>query len=171
MESISKDNFSNAFEKILKVIPAPGILLLSGVPDKKENLITIGWLQFGVLWNLPTVNVFIRKSRYSNKLLSENGEFTLNYMDPILFKDALAKCANMSGSYCDKFTETSLTKIKSKTVGVSSLNEALLVLECKTLFCNQIGPDNLSDIILNKYYSDGDYHDLIIAQITNIREK
>ena len=66
---------SLAINNTFEVLPAPGLLLLSDDGNKK-NLITIGWLQFGNLWGKWTVNVFIRQSRHSFKILN-NQKFVI----------------------------------------------------------------------------------------------
>lgn len=171
MSDVDKDLFLRTIPRIMSVLPAPGVLLLCGSRDTQENLITIGWLQFGVLWNEPTVNIFIRKSRHSYKLLQESPEFTLNVSSAPAFQQALHICATTSGSYCDKFKEAQLTKVRSKLVTTSSLQEAEIVLECKTVFTHDFNEDQLSDIVLNKFYNQGDYHQMITGKIVHIKEK
>lgn len=171
MSNIDKDLFNQSVQRILYALPTPGILLLSGKNNEKENLITIGWLQFGVLWNEPTVNVFIRQSRYTHELLKNNDDFTLNLLPLPKYEGALNICASTSGSYCDKFKEAKLTKIPSKLVSVSSLAEAELIMECSVIFRHNLDEKNLSDIIINKFYNKGDYHQLLTAKILNIKDK
>ena len=46
-----------------------------------------------------------------------------------------------------------------------------MVLECKIIFKHDVSINELSDIIVNKFYTDGDYHQIITAKIINIKEK
>ncbi|HBD95292.1 MAG: hypothetical protein A2015_16130 [Spirochaetes bacterium GWF1_31_7] len=171
MSNITKDQLNRAVFEILNVMPGPGLLMLTGSDAEKENLITIGWLQFGIVWGEPTVNVFVRQSRYSYELLQKYDEFTINLLPVPTFNDVLSKCASSSGSYTNKFKDTNLTKVKSKIVNCSSIQEASMVLECKIIFKHDVSINELSDIIVNKFYTDGDYHQIITAKIINIKEK
>ena len=148
---------------IMKKLPAPGILMICG-DNNKENIITLGWLQFGVIWNEPVVSILVRPSRYSYELLNKNSEFTLNIM-PDIFNEEIKYCGAKSGRYVDKFSETKLKKNLTTDFSVSTLKEAEITLECKILHKNSILPDNLSDLIHAKYYSDGDYHEMFTAGI------
>ena len=112
MSNITKDQLNRAVFEILNVMPGPGLLMLTGSDAEKENLITIGWLQFGIVWGEPTVNVFVRQSRYSYELLQKYDEFTINLLPVPTFNDVLSKCASSSGSYTNKFKDTNLTKVK-----------------------------------------------------------
>ncbi len=160
--------FGQSIPYIISKIPYPGVLLLCGSQKDKENLITIGWLNFGIIWNEPVIEVLIRPSRFSHSLLEKYNEFTINVL-PETFVDKIKFCGSVSGKYVDKFEETKLTKISSKRVNVSSLKEALLTLECKIIYKNKLSPENLSDIIRAKFYQNEDYHTLFTAQILYFR--
>lgn len=168
MNNIRKESFNAVISEMMKVMPGPGLLLLCGSGDK-ENLITIGWLQFGILWEEPTLTVYIRKSRHSYELLQDNEDFTLNLLSLPQYAEAVKICASTSGSYINKFKEANLTKVKSEEVSCSSLAEAEIVVECRTLFRHDIKQTELSDIINAKFYADGDYHQIITAKILNIK--
>jgi len=153
---------------MMKKLPSPGILLVCGNEETRENVITLGWLQFGVIWNEPVVSILVRPTRYSFELLKFHNEFTINIM-PDEYNDVLQFCGSNSGKYLDKFSETRLKKINSREVKTSSLKDAELTLECKTLYKGGIVPDNLSDLVLAKFYRDGDYHVIIDASISYIK--
>ncbi len=155
---------------ILNKLPNPGILLISGDGIKNINIMTIGWLQIGFIWKEPVVSIFVRPSRHSFKLLQEHDEFTINVM-PDLFNKEIAFCGAKSGAYCDKFKETGLQTVSSKKVSSLSLKDAEITFECKTLYKNIIKPENLSDLILARYYGDGDFHQIITGMILNFKSK
>jgi len=156
----------NKIPFILKKLPTPGILLVTGNKAEK-NVMTIGWLSFGVLWNEPVVSMLVRPSRYTSKLLEKYNEFTLNLMPDNLI-DIINTCGVKSGSYCDKFKETKLTIKNSKTVQTASLKEAELILECQIVYKDNIINQNLNDIINARYYSNSDYHSIFSAKILNL---
>ncbi|OHD19922.1 MAG: hypothetical protein A2086_00320 [Spirochaetes bacterium GWD1_27_9] len=157
------------FNKIMSKLPTPGVLVVTGNRKDKENIITIGWMQFGFLWQEPSVSILVRPSRHSHKLLQKYPEFTVNIL-PLQFSEQIAFCGTNSGAYCDKFAETKLTKINSKEIGVSSIKEAEISLECKLVHTNNIIPENLNDVYLAKYYGSGDYHSIFTGTILNYRE-
>lgn len=155
---------------ILNKLPNPGILLITGNDSKNKNIMTIGWLQIGFIWKEPVVSILVRSSRYSFKLLQEYDEFTINVM-PDLFNKEIAFCGKQSGAYCDKFKETGLQTVPSKKISSLSLKDAEIIFECKILYKNIINPENLSDLILARYYSDGDFHQIITGMILNFTAK
>lgn len=155
---------------ILNKLPNPGILLITGDGKNKKNIMTIGWLQIGFIWKEPVVSILVRSSRYSYKLMQEHDEFTINIL-PDAFNKEIAFCGAQSGAYCDKFKETGLKTISSKKVSSLSLKDAEIVLECKTLYKKNIEQENLSDLILARYYSDGDFHQIITGMILNFTSK
>lgn len=156
--------FSQSIPYVISKLPTPGVIILCGSQKEKENLITVGWLNFGIVWNEPVVEILIRPSRFSYDLLQKYNEFTINIM-PRDFEDKIKFCGSVSGRYVDKFEETKLTKINSKKVSISSLKDALLVLECKIIYKREVSPTDLSDILRAKFYPNGDYHTIFTATI------
>ncbi|MBN2547459.1 MAG: flavin reductase [Spirochaetes bacterium] len=163
---MSIKNAKDIWDKIpflLKKIPTPGLLLITGNKSEK-NIMTIGWLSFGIVWNEPTVSILVRPSRYSYKLLEKYNEFTLNLL-PDKFNNIISICGSKSGAYCDKIKETKLTIKNSETVQSVSLKEAEIILECQIVYKNNINNQNLNDIIIARYYSNSDYHCIFTAKI------
>ncbi len=157
-----------AVNDTFKVLPAPGLLLLSNDGTQK-NLITIGWLQFGNLWNKWTVNVFIRLSRHSFKILNNSEYFSLNVLAPQKYINQINLCAQTSGRNCDKIKESGLTIAENSETKIISIAEAQTVFECKILNKVMLDKANLSDDLHKKFYSNDDFHQLITAEILNIK--
>ncbi|MCH5149593.1 MAG: flavin reductase [Spirochaetales bacterium] len=157
-----------AVNDTFKVLPAPGLLLLSNDGTQK-NFITIGWLQFGNLWGKWTVNIFIRLSRYSFKILNNSEYFSLNVLDPQKYINQINLCAQTSGRNHDKIKETGLTTTENSETKIISIAEAQTVFECKILNKVMLDKANLSDELYEKFYSNEDFHQLITAEILNIR--
>ena len=157
-----------AVNDTFKVLPAPGLLLLSNDGTQK-NFITIGWLQFGNLWGKWTVNIFIRLSRYSFKILNNSEYFSLNVLDPQKYINQINLCAQTSGRNHDKIKETRLTTTENSETKIISIAEAQTVFECKILNKVMLDKANLSDELYEKFYSNEDFHQLITAEILNIR--
>lgn len=70
-----KINVVDYAERITKALPE-GILL--NTQGEKFNSMVIGWGHLGVIWNLPTITVYVRQSRYTKTLLDETLEFTVS---------------------------------------------------------------------------------------------
>jgi flavin reductase (DIM6/NTAB) family NADH-FMN oxidoreductase RutF len=165
------NKFHQSLSKIMiffKKVPTPGLLLVSGNGKDVNNVMTIGWIQIGILWKEPAVSIAVRPSRYSYKLLQEFDEFTINSM-PEKYDDTLAACGAKSGSFCDKFKETQLQFNKSSSVSTYSIKEAENTMECKILYRTNVNPDNLNDLIMARYYANQDYHEIITASILRIK--
>lgn len=155
-----------AINDVFKVLPAPGLILLSNDGTQK-NLITIGWLQFGNLWGKWTANIFIRLSRYSFKILNNSEYFSLNVLDPQKYTNQINLCAQTSGRNCNKIKETKLTITENNEI--ISITEAKTVFECKVLNKVMLDKTNLSNELYEKFYSNEDFHQLITAEILNIK--
>ena len=167
---IKKQEIWKRSHLIFNKLPNPGVLLVSGDSKNDKNIMTIGWMQIGIIWKDPVVSFLVRPSRYSYKLLQEYDDFTINILSDNFNKD-IAFCGAKSGAYCDKFKETGLKSVPSKKVSALSLKDADIILECKKIYKNNIEPENLSDLILARYYSNGDIHQIITGIILNFKSK
>jgi flavin reductase (DIM6/NTAB) family NADH-FMN oxidoreductase RutF len=154
------------FDKIMNRLPYPGILTVTGDNKGKENIITLGWIQLGIIWSKPVVSILVRPSRYSYQLLNKHNEFSVNVLSNKYDKE-IAFCGANSGSYCDKFLETGLNKIRSSKINISSIKEADIIIECQTVHTTNVIPENLNDVLLSKNYPKGDYHTIFTGIILN----
>jgi flavin reductase (DIM6/NTAB) family NADH-FMN oxidoreductase RutF len=154
--------------RVMNKLPTPGILMATGNYKEKENLITIGWVQFGFIWSSPVISVMVRPSRYSFDLLQKYNTFTINVLSES-YKKQIDFCGTNSGSYCDKFKETGLTKNRTPSFNVSHIKESEIILECEVVHTNDVLPETLSDLYLAKYYSSGDYHKIFTGAIINYK--
>jgi flavin reductase (DIM6/NTAB) family NADH-FMN oxidoreductase RutF len=152
----------------LKKVPTPGLLLVTGNGKDINNMMTIGWIQIGVLWKEPSVSIAVRPSRYTYKLLEDFDEFTINAM-PEKYNDALAFCGAKSGGFCDKFKETNIQVENSEKVSPFILKEAEFSMECRIIHRTKVVPEKLNDIILARYYANGDFHEIITGAILNFK--
>jgi flavin reductase (DIM6/NTAB) family NADH-FMN oxidoreductase RutF len=156
------ENFPLIVNKLIK----PGLLVVTGNGLERKNIMTIGWMEIGYVWREPVVTIAVRPSRHSYKLINEQNEFTVNIMPDNCNKE-VEFCGAQSGAFCDKFNETKLHPMNSKKVRTVSIKEALMTIECKILNRNKIAPENLSDLILARYYNKGDFHDIFTASVEN----
>ena len=91
-------DYTDLVQEALSQLPA-GAFLVSG---DEANPMTIGWGQFGVVWGKPMLTVLVRHSRYSEKLLRQNGNFTVSFPAPGTMQEALMLCGTRSGRDTDK---------------------------------------------------------------------
>ena len=59
------------------IVALDGVFLTTQGKDRKPNIMTIGWLQGGIIWGRPILTVLVRPSRYTFTLLEENPSFTV----------------------------------------------------------------------------------------------
>lgn len=163
------NDFYTVIPEIMKKTPFPGILL-STKGGKNDNLMTIGWIEFGVVWQEPVVSVFVRNSRHTYNLLQEANDFTINVLSDNCDRD-LKICASKSGKYCDKFEETGLVRIHSDNIDSPYVKSAGIVLECHILSRQMIEESSMSDIVRAKFYEAGDFHQMITGKIIKIHRK
>jgi flavin reductase (DIM6/NTAB) family NADH-FMN oxidoreductase RutF len=156
------------FDKIINRLSSQGILLVSGDGKNKDNIMTIGWAQFGISWQSPSVNILVRPSRFSYNLLTNNSFFSVNILSE-KYNNEINFCGKNSGSYCDKFQETKFTKTFSKNFNVPSIKESDISLECQIVHSTEVIPENLNDLFLTKFYSNGDYHTIFTGTILNYK--
>ncbi len=77
-----------------------GLLLASGRIGK-ANVMAIGWGLSGILWSKPFFMVAVRSSRFTFKLIEENGDFTVNVPRKGM-EEIVSYCGTVSGKDHDK---------------------------------------------------------------------
>ncbi len=128
--------------------PVPVVMVSCGKGEKR-NIITVAWT--GIINSEPPMTyVSVRKSRYSNSLIAETGEFVINLVDESLAKST-DFCGVRSGRDVDKFEKCSLTPSDSKCVSVPSILESPVSLECRVCEIKEFNT-----------------HDMFIAEIVNV---
>ncbi|MEW6086865.1 MAG: flavin reductase family protein [bacterium] len=112
------------------LMPCPIGLITTQGRDGKPNIITLAWIGI-IASEPPMVNISVRTSRYSYKLLKENGDFVIN----IPSARDLAKvdfCGTVSGKNTDKFKEANFTFEPGGIVKAPIINECPVNIECRT---------------------------------------
>ena len=108
--------------------PLPAVPVSLGSMEN-PNIITIAWT--GILCSdPPKTYISVRKERYSYELLKEYGEFVINLPVASILR-SIDFCGVRSGRDVDKFKACSLTAVPSLTLGVPSIAESPVCLECK----------------------------------------
>ncbi len=139
------------------IYPLPAVMVSCGTM-KKSNIITVAWT--GILNTDPaTVYISVRPTRYSYKLIKEQGEFVINLTTKKLAR-ATDWCGVKTGAKVDKFKEMNLHKEKAKFVKCPMIKESPISIECKVKEVKEMGSHhvfiaevlaiNVDDIYINE---------------------
>ena len=133
---------------------------------------TIGWAEFGIIWNRPVCMVMVRPTRYTYTLIEESSAFTVNV--PASGMEALlAFCGRNSGREVDKIKILGLSCSPSKRVDSIVLDSCALAYECQVIAKCDISPEMLAADVLSDHYRGGipeaNYHRVYFGEILNIQ--
>jgi len=112
--------------------PLPVVLVgCGGVEHYRRNLITVAWT--GIVNSAPAMlSISVRPERYSYRILSAIGDFTVN-VPRAEMASAVDHCGVVSGHDEDKFAAMHLTPVAAETVSAPLVAECPLSLECRTV--------------------------------------
>lgn len=151
----------NPFTKIGKDLA----LVTVGSKDS-ANPMTIGWGGVGVIWGKNAAFVFIRDSRYTKELIDKYEFFSITFMGE-QYKDALDYCGSHSGRNENKIDNACLTLAARH--GIPYIDEGNFVLLCKKMAATKLTQEDFFSLsIQHKWYEDGDYHTMYIAEIIEV---
>ncbi|MBQ8322173.1 MAG: flavin reductase family protein [Clostridia bacterium] len=126
--------------------PLPPAMVTVGSLEN-ANVLTVAWT--GILSTVPPrTYISVRPSRYSYKILKEQGEFVIN-----LASADMARTVDFVGIYTgakiDKFEKCSLTKRKSEKVAPPTIDECPIALECRVTEVLSMGSHDvfIADIV------------------------
>lgn len=147
--------------------------LAAGNEQDGANAMTIAWGHLGSLWErgshanrLPTAVVYVRPSRYTKKLLDQEGLFTLSLFDADR-KKALGYLGSHSGRYGDKFAVAGLTPVFED--GTIYCKEAKMVFVCRKLYQMPLKEEGFVDRELVDFnYPLRDFHEMYIGEIMKV---
>ncbi len=137
--------------EMLEILKEGNVLLVAEGKDRRPNPMTIAWGSIMFAWNKPIFVVMVRRARYTYNLLEESDDFTINFFDKS-YSDVMTFCGSKSGRDYDKFKETKLTSIASKSVDTPVIKEAFLNMECKMIYKEDINPHFLEPLIIKEKY-------------------
>jgi len=152
----------------IRALANPGLLLVSKRTTDGANAMTIGWGAIGVMWGRPTFVVLVRPTRYTFELIEAGGDFTVN----VLSRDhasALQYFGAVSGRDIDKLAQRGLATIPSLRVSSPTLEEAVIVYECRVLHSNDVLPERLDAEATKTCYPAGNYHRMYYGEILCVR--
>lgn len=139
--------------------------LLTAGNKEKFNTMTISWGGLGTIWGKPVVTVYVRKSRYTHEFMDREDYFTVSFY-PEDKKSILGVLGSKSGRNMDKINDSGLTP--KEVSGSVSFEEAETTFVCKKLFMQELDIDKIPKDLRDKFYGDGDAHDMYIAEVVGI---
>ncbi len=148
-------------ENPFRLIGSDWMLITAGTPEK-FNTMTASWGGLGVLWERSVAFCFVRPTRYTREFMERSGTFTLSFFGEEQRK-ALQYCGTHSGRDTDKVKEAGLTPVKEG--GFIFFDEARLVLACRKIYFQDIGPERFLDPRIDAMYPQKDYHRMYVGEI------
>ncbi len=159
-----KIEIAQHYDAVIEALTSGGLLMGSYDGAGKANIMTIGWGALGEIWGMEIWIVLVRPSRYTYECVEHSGCFTVNV--PSRSMGAVcATCGSKSGRDIDKFSECSLTEVKSASVGAPIVDECPIVYECTVVHSNDVLPDKLASEILTGPYVGGDFHRVYFGKV------
>lgn len=113
------------------------------------NAMTIGWGQYGTLWQRPVLTVYIAPERYTNEFMQKSEYFTVIGF-PENQKKALAYIGSHSGRDGDKLKAAGLTP-EFTELGNPIFKEGNLAVECKIIYKQPFDAKLLQQDVTNFY--------------------
>lgn len=137
--------------------------LVSAKAGDKVNTMTASWGGLGVMWGKNAAFIVLRPQRYTKELVDQSERFTLSFL-PESYRKTLSYLGSVSGRDEDKVTKSGLTVLEDG--GAPYFAEAKLVLVCRKMYAQQMGPDCMLDSTIDgKWYPNHDYHTLYIGEV------
>ncbi|MCR4901285.1 MAG: flavin reductase [Butyrivibrio sp.] len=141
--------------------------LLTSSKDDKVNSMTISWGGVGFIWSKHVVFIFVRSSRYTKEMIDASDTFSVSFLDMKKYRGAMKYLGAVSGRDEDKLKGARLNIDYDE--GIPYIDEAKNVVLCEVLAKQEIEKGGIiPPEIIEKYYSDGDYHTVYIAEIKKI---
>ena len=130
----------------------------------KVNAMTAGWGGMGAMWGKSCVFVVVRKSRYTKEFMDASDRFSITFFPDKKGKGLLKYLGSVSGRDEDKLSVARVGVDYYEDVPY--IDAGKIVLICRKMFCAPLEKSGFLDAEIDpKWYADGDYHDLYIAEV------
>lgn len=162
MNRISPDRLGgNVFQAIGKQW-----MLVGASADGRVNAMTASWGGMGVLWNKNVVFVFLRPQRFTKTLVDKAEYFSLSFFGEE-DRGMLTYMGRVSGRDEDKIAAQGLNF--ELVNGAPVFEKAQTTLICRKLYRQTLDEKCFIDgTIAEKNYPAKDWHDVYVAEITDI---
>jgi len=128
------------------------------------NTMTVAWGSFGTMWDKPLAQIVVRPTRYTFEFITQYPTFTLSGF-PASYKSALQLLGSQSGRDGAKIAAAGLTPTASTVVDAPTFAQADLVIECRTMYWDDLRPEHFIDPQVEKNYPQKDYHRIFWGEI------
>jgi len=128
------------------------------------NTMTIGWAQFGWIWQKPIMMVAVRSSRHTFGIIEAAGDFTVTVPAGDMGKE-IALCGSKSGRDMDKFKMGNLETSKGRKVVSPIIKTPGYHFECKIVYKSAMNPAFLDKSYDASLYPQKDYHTLYFGEL------
>lgn len=136
---MSKRNFKGS----VVLNPVPVVLITSKGNNEKVNVFTVAWAGT-ICTKPPMLSISVRPERLSYEYIKESGEFVVNLPTASMTK-AVDYCGVRSGRTVDKISEMNFTLEENDVIGVPSIKQCPVNIQCKV---REIIPLGTHDLIL-----------------------
>lgn len=144
-------------------------MLITAEKDGKANTMTASWGGLGVLFGKPVAFFFIRPQRYTKEFVEAADRASLSFFDES-FRQTLNYCGTVSGRDEDKIAKTGLTLTHEGAV--PCFKEAETTLIVRKMYRQDMKKECFLDHAMDdKWYADGDYHTVYVAEIEKVLVK
>lgn len=159
-------------KNLVTLIAEDGALLTAGSPEDGVNTMMINWGSIGYLWHKDFCFIAVRKSRYTLPFIQRAKSFSLNFFAP-QYRDAMQYCGTVSGRDEDKIAHCGFTV--NYQSDIPYLEQASLVLQCRTMYSDDIEPRHfVNPEIFQRWYKggkhEGDMHVFFLGEIVKAFE-
>ena len=157
-------NIKDVKENLVKLI-ADDWFLIGAKKSDSINMMTASWGMIGNLWNKPTMNVYVRPSRYTYEFIDNADTFSCSFFDES-YKKELTYCGRNSGRNVDKIKECHFDCETIENAPV--YKQAKLTIICRKIASYDLHPNQFKDeTILNNYKKD-DFHRVYTGEILKV---
>lgn len=144
-------------------------MLVTAAKDGAANTMTASWGGVGVMWNKNVTYVAIRPQRFTKEFIDGSETFSLSILGES-YRKQLSYLGSVSGRDENKIQNAGLTVAYENQTPY--FEEAELVLICKKLFAQPYSKEAfLGAGLIEKNYSQSDYHTLYISEIIKVLSK
>lgn len=167
MNGFKEINIREIKKSVQEMISDDWMLITAG-DEKGWNTMTASWGALGEIWGKDAAFAFIRPQRYTLGFVENSGKFTLSFFDGE-YKDEMKICGSKSGRDIDKAAETGLKPVF--TDSTTGIEQAKVIMVCRTMAVQQIDPDGFTDSSVMKWYPERDFHKVFIGEIEKVYVK
>jgi flavin reductase (DIM6/NTAB) family NADH-FMN oxidoreductase RutF len=120
------------------------------------NAMTVAWGFIGAMWRRPVAITPVRSTRFTKGFMERYDTWTLTAF-PEAFREDLQLLGTRSGRDGDKVAESALTPTAATQIAAPTYTQAILSIECRTIYWNDISPEQMRD--------ENDYHRMYYGEI------